>query len=131
MFSGCAARFTCAVPASHRKIDVPTRSSWFHIRNEPTTSYIALVRKGVIRYGVSIPDVPGCTAGGATFEQAVENATKALAGCLASMRAGGDPVPAPRSFEALKRDRAFQEGAADAIVTRVTLAAHLAEAVLP
>jgi predicted RNase H-like HicB family nuclease len=80
------------------------------------------------RYGVSFPDVPGCISAGATFEQAVTNAAEALAGHLALMQADGDPIPAPRSFDELRRDRAFQEHSADAIVTRVTLAASLAEA---
>jgi len=36
------------------------------------------------------------------------------------MKADGDPLPAPRSFEQLKRDRQFVDDAADAIVTMVT-----------
>jgi len=36
------------------------------------------------------------------------------------MQADGDPIPAPRSFEELKRDRDFTEDAAGAIVTMVS-----------
>jgi hypothetical protein len=36
------------------------------------------------------------------------------------MRADGDPIPAPRNFEALKRDPDFAGDSADAIVTMVT-----------
>ena len=82
--------------------------------------YIALVHKDEgTSYGVSFPDVPGCISAGDTFEEAVANAAEALAGHLALMKADGDPIPAPRSFEELKRDRDFGDDAADAIVTMV------------
>ena len=82
--------------------------------------YIALVHKEEgTSYGVSFPDVPGCISAGDTFEEAVANAGEALAGHFALMRADGDAIPAPRTFEELKRDRAFVEDAADAIVTVV------------
>ena len=68
---------------------------------------------------MSFPDVPGCISAGDTFEDAIENAAEALAGHLALMRADGDVIPAPRSFEELRRDPSFAENAADAIVTIV------------
>ncbi len=92
-------------------------------------SYIALVHKDEgTSYGVSFPDVPGCISAGDTFEEAVANAAEALAGHLALMRADGDVIPAPRSFEELKRDRGFADDAADAIVTVVQLQRMPAEA---
>ena len=85
------------------------------------TAYIALVHKDVgTSYGVSFPDVPGCISAGDTFEEAVMNAGEALAGHFAAMRADGEAIPAPRSFEALKRDPEFADDSADAIVTMVT-----------
>ena len=82
--------------------------------------YIAVVHKDEgTSYGVSFPDVPGCISAGDTFEDAVENAAEALAGHLALMRADGDAIPMPRSFEELRRDPSFAEDAADAIVTIV------------
>jgi predicted RNase H-like HicB family nuclease len=84
-------------------------------------SYIALVHKDEgTSYGVSFPDVPGCISAGDTFEEAVENAAEALAGHLAVMKADGDRIPSPRSFEELKRNAEFRDDAADAIVTVVT-----------
>jgi predicted RNase H-like HicB family nuclease len=83
-------------------------------------SYIALVHKDEgTSYGVSFPDVPGCISAGDTFEEAVADAAQALAGHLALMRADGDEIPAPRSFEDLRRNRSFTDDAADAIVTVV------------
>ena len=83
--------------------------------------YIALVHKDEgTSYGVSFPDVPGCISAGDTFEEAVSNAAEALAGHFAAMRTDGEAVPAPRSFEALKRDPDFAADSADAIVTIVS-----------
>ena len=82
--------------------------------------YIALVHKDEgTSYGVSFPDLPGCISAGDTFEEAVANAAEALAAHLALMRADGDTIPAPRSFDELKRDREFLADAAEAIVTVV------------
>lgn len=83
--------------------------------------YIALVHKDEgTSYGVSFPDVAGCIAAGDTFEEAIANAAEALAFHFQSMRADGDVIPAPRSFEDLKQDPEFVEDSADAIVTMVT-----------
>jgi predicted RNase H-like HicB family nuclease len=82
--------------------------------------YIALVHKDEgTSYGVSFPDLPSCISAGDTFEEAVANAAEAIAAHLALMRADGDTIPAPRSFDELKRDREFLADAADAIVTVV------------
>lgn len=82
--------------------------------------YIALVHKDEgTSYGVSFPDLPGCISAGDTFEEAVANGAEALAAHLALMRADGDTIPAPRSFDELKRDREFLADVADAIVTVV------------
>ena len=84
-------------------------------------SYLALVHKDQgTSYGVSFPDVPGCTSAGDTFEEAIANASEALAGHFALMRADGDPIPRPRTFEELKRDPEFVQDSADAIVAAVT-----------
>jgi predicted RNase H-like HicB family nuclease len=85
------------------------------------TGYIALVHKDEgTSYGVSFPDVPGCISAGDTFEEAVTNAAEALGGHFALMKADGEAIPAPRSFEQLKHDPDFVEDSADAIVTMVT-----------
>ena len=70
-------------------------------------------------YGVSFPDVPGCVSAGDTFEQAVANASEALAGHFAVMRADGEALPQPRDFESLKRDPEFAGDSVDAIVTMI------------
>ena len=82
--------------------------------------YIALVHKDEgTSYGVSFPDVPGCISAGDTFEEAVANGSEALTGHFAAMRADGDPIPVPRTFEQLRREREFIDNSADAIVTMI------------
>ena len=43
------------------------------------------------------PEVPGCVATGATREESVERATKALAFHLEGLRLAGESVPEPHS----------------------------------
>jgi predicted RNase H-like HicB family nuclease len=84
------------------------------------SGYIALVHKDKgTSYGVSFPDLPGCISAGDTFEEAIENASVALAGHLAVMEADGDPVPHARSLEELKQDAEFVDGSIDAVVAFV------------
>jgi predicted RNase H-like HicB family nuclease len=91
--------------------------------------YIALLHKDDgTSYGVSFPDVPGCISAGDTFEEAVADAAEALAGHFGAMRADGEPIPTPRSFEELKRDPDFAEDSAGAVVTMVTPRASMAAA---
>jgi predicted RNase H-like HicB family nuclease len=85
-----------------------------------TSGYIALVHKDKdTSYGVSFPDVPGCISAGDTFEEAMDNASQALAGHLAIMEADGDQVPNARSLEELKQDAEFVEDSSDAVIAFV------------
>lgn len=82
--------------------------------------YIALVHKDEgSSYGVSFPDMPGCISPGDTLEEALSKAGEALAGHLKLMRDDGDAIPAPRTFDELKRSSEICADAADAIVTVV------------
>ena len=85
---------------------------------EAMAGYIALVHKNDgTSYEVIFPDVSGGAAAGETFEEAVANAAEALTGHLALMKADGDSIPKPGTFEELKQDRDFIDDAADTIVT--------------
>ena len=84
-----------------------------------TTGYIALVHKDKdTSYSVSFPDIPGCISAGDTFEEAIDNASVALAGHLAIMKADDEAVPSARSIEELKNDMEFGEEA-DAVIAFV------------
>lgn len=82
--------------------------------------YIALVDGKPGAYGVVIPDLPGCTSGGASMDDALRQATEAVRLWAEDARADGEPLPTPRSLEALRKDRevarALVGGAAFAVV---------------
>ena len=79
-------------------------------------SYFALIDGKAGAYGVWFPDLPGCTAMGATIDQAVANAADAMRDWVEVTLAKGDAIPEPRPLEALPSDpdvsEAIGEGAA-------------------
>jgi predicted RNase H-like HicB family nuclease len=85
--------------------------------------HTALIDGETGAYGVIIPDMPGCTAMGATIEAAIANAAEAVRDWAAEIEALGGKVPAPRPLEALRRDKevmtALGEGATLASVPLV------------
>lgn len=68
------------------------------------TRYVALVDGEAGAYGVVFPDLPGCTAMGATIEVALFNAGAALRDFVELSEADGDVVAAPRPLEDVRRD---------------------------
>jgi predicted RNase H-like HicB family nuclease len=84
--------------------------------------YIAFIHKEPDSvYGVSFPDLPGCISAGETIDDAVQNAVEALAGHVRMLKADGDPVPAPRGFDAIMADPDLVEDRRDAMTTVVPL----------
>jgi predicted RNase H-like HicB family nuclease len=84
--------------------------------------YIALLHAGRRGgYGVSFPDFPGCISGGDSLAKALTNGTAALRLHVEAMRADGDPIPAPREFEAIRADPDLAEEITGAIVAPVPL----------
>jgi predicted RNase H-like HicB family nuclease len=84
--------------------------------------YIAFIHKDPDSdYGVSFPDVPGCFSAGATIDEAVRNAVDALSGHVRMLEADGDPVPAPRDFDAIMTDPDLAEDREGAMTTVVPL----------
>jgi predicted RNase H-like HicB family nuclease len=67
-------------------------------------SYIALLEfdKETGKYGVIIPDVPGFTTVGDSYDDAVRNATEGLASHLDVMKECGEDIPAARSLEDIR-----------------------------
>ena len=64
---------------------------------------------------VLFPDVPGCGTCAATFAEAVQMGRDALSGHLAALREDNDPVPVPRTLEAITADPEFADVAREAI----------------
>ncbi len=52
-------------------------------------------------FSIWVPDLPGCISSGDTREEALAMIREAIRGHVESLRAAGDPVPAPRSQAAV------------------------------
>lgn len=63
-----------------------------------------------IRYGVSVPDLPGCTSAGDTFDEALASVVEAIDLHLEGLVADGHEVPAPRSIADHRADPDFADG---------------------
>jgi predicted RNase H-like HicB family nuclease len=55
-------------------------------------------------FGVVIPDLPGCTSGGASIDAALRNAVEAVTLWVEDAHADGEKIPKPRSAERLRAD---------------------------
>jgi predicted RNase H-like HicB family nuclease len=91
------------------------------------TAYLAFIHPPENRssWGVTFPDLPGCTSGGDTFEDAVAQAHDALSGHLAALRMDGDPIPPPRTYEQVLKEEAEE---ADSAVVQLIFAGEAAQA---
>src|SRR5580704_859433 len=85
--------------------------------------FVALVDGHAGAYGVVVPDLPGCSSGGATIDEALINAQEAAGLWADEMLAQGGEIPIPRTIEAAVADpeiaAAIGDGAALALVPLV------------
>jgi predicted RNase H-like HicB family nuclease len=72
-------------------------------------------------YGVSFPDVPGCTSAGDTLDEALASAVDALSGHIRLIEADGEATPQPRTLEFISADPDFAEDIKGAIISAVPL----------
>lgn len=72
--------------------------------------YLAIIDESDGLLGVVFPDAPGCTAMGETEEEAVDNATEALAEWAADEIADGRTLPRARSYVELLRSGEYDPG---------------------
>lgn len=87
------------------------------------THYIALIHKEAdSAYGVSFPDLPGIIAAGDTIDEAIAEASAALAFALEDWPG---PFPEARTLEVLRQDRRFLSESADAVVAAIKPTRHL------
>jgi predicted RNase H-like HicB family nuclease len=66
--------------------------------------YVAIVDGKPGAFGVVVPDLPGCTSGGASVDKALRSAVEAVSLWVEDARADGETVPKPRSAEKLRGD---------------------------
>jgi predicted RNase H-like HicB family nuclease len=94
--------------------------------------YVGLIDGERGAYGVAFPDCPGCTAMGATVEEALHNSVDALAEWVADELAESREPPVARGVDAVRADpevsAALAEGAALVVVPLVVEAGRPARA---
>ena len=66
--------------------------------------YVSFIHRDDAGYGVSFPDFPGCVSVGDTADDAVRQACEALAFHVDGLCDDGQPIPQPRSIDAIKAD---------------------------
>lgn len=72
--------------------------------------YPCVIEKGDDQhaYGVVFPDCPGCYSAGDTLDEALNNASEALAGWMESMVEEGYPIKSPSSFDEIMKDPEYR-----------------------
>lgn len=68
---------------------------------------VAIIHGEPGAFGVSFPDLPGCIGHGVTLDQALANATDAVAFHVDGLIQSGETVPVPRALDALIADPEF------------------------
>lgn len=68
------------------------------------TKYLALIDGKAGKYGLIVPDAPGCVAMGRTVEEATSHGVEALADWVGDTIASGRKPPKPSTAEQLRKD---------------------------
>ena len=71
------------------------------MRPNSDVEYPALIDGTPGAYGVIFPDLPGCVAMGATPDEALRNAERALTDWIDSMESHAQPIPSPSSSQSI------------------------------
>jgi predicted RNase H-like HicB family nuclease len=80
--------------------------------------YLAIIDEADGMYGVVFPDAPGCTAMGATAEEAIAEAGEALSEWMLDWIADGNVPPRPRTYAEIA---ASGEAAAGSVIATIPL----------
>jgi predicted RNase H-like HicB family nuclease len=72
---------------------------------------ILIQKDDISRYGVTVPDIPGCVCTGETVDKAMSNATKAIYGHVGQLVEQGKPFEIrPSPVETLSREPDYAGG---------------------
>ena len=63
-----------------------------------------------VRYGVTVPDLPGCFSAGDTFDEALESVREAIELHLEGLIEEGGDVPVPRAIAEHRANLDFADG---------------------
>ena len=66
--------------------------------------YVSFIHRDDTGYGVSFPDFPGCVSVGDSVDDAVRHGGEALAFHVEGLVDDREPIPPPRSIDAIKAD---------------------------
>ena len=67
------------------------------VRDVVRMKYLVIVERGTDNFSAYVPDLPGCTSAGESFEETLRGIREAIEGHLEVMREYGDPIPEPTS----------------------------------
>ncbi len=68
------------------------------------TTYIGLLHKGRCGYGITVPDLPGCTASADTLDTTRRAGAEAMRLWAETLISSGEDMPAPRDLDAIIKD---------------------------
>src|SRR3954447_7678501 len=71
--------------------------------------YVAIVEAADEGYGVFFPDLPGCTSGGDSVEEATLNAEEAAGAWVEGTAEDGEPIPDPTPVDRVAVDPDVRE----------------------
>lgn len=63
-----------------------------------------------IRFGVTVPDLPGCFSAGDTFDEALDSVVEAIELHLEGLAEGGGDIPVPRAIAEHRANADFADG---------------------
>ncbi|MDO5674767.1 MAG: type II toxin-antitoxin system HicB family antitoxin [bacterium] len=73
-----------------------------------------------IRFGVTVPDLPGCFSAGDTFDEALDSVVEAIDLHLEGLTEEGGEIPVPRSIADHRKNPDFHDGVWAAVEVDVT-----------
>lgn len=79
-------------------------------------TYVVLVHGKPGAYGASLLDLPGCTSGGVTLDEALTRVRLAADDWMEAVARDGHPVPPARTIDSLRADSEFADDFKDAVM---------------
>ncbi len=83
--------------------------------------YVSFIHRDDAGYGVSFPDFPGCVSVADTVDDAVRYGGEALAFHVDGLLQDGEPIPAPRTIDAIKAEPELAEWRSGADIVLIPL----------
>ena len=72
--------------------------------------FVVLHTDDGIRYGATVPDLPGCFSGGETLEQALQNVQEAIDMHVETLIDQGETIPLAQSLKQHQKNKDFKNG---------------------